>query len=98
MAQMLGMPYSDVVIAAIIPAVLYFLSGFLMVDKVARRDDIRRLTRGIESGSTTSPDASICSSRVYLTSAEPVEPSWMRIPTAGFLHKCEFGTKPSTPA
>jgi len=50
MAQMLGMPYSDVVIAAIIPAVLYFLSGFLMVDKVARRDDIRPIDAGDRIG------------------------------------------------
>ena len=50
MAQMLGMPYSDVVVAAIIPAALYFLSGFLMVDKTARRDDIQAIDDGDRIG------------------------------------------------
>ncbi|WP_150460977.1 TRAP transporter permease [Nesterenkonia ebinurensis] len=45
MAQMLGMPYYEVVIAALIPALLYFAAGFFMVDKQARRDDLQPLPK-----------------------------------------------------
>ncbi|MEH6526046.1 MAG: TRAP transporter fused permease subunit [Sneathiella sp.] len=40
MAQSLEIPYSEVVIAAIIPAVLYYVSVFCQVDLIAARDQI----------------------------------------------------------
>lgn len=40
MAQSLEIPYSEVVIAALIPALLYYLSVFIQVDLIAARDDI----------------------------------------------------------
>lgn len=46
MAQMLGMPYYEVIIAALIPSLLYFASGFIMVDKQARKDDLQPLPKG----------------------------------------------------
>jgi len=38
MAEITGIPYTDIAIAALIPAGLYFLSIYLMVDLEARRD------------------------------------------------------------
>lgn len=40
MAQMLGWPYQDVVMAAALPAVLYFAAGYFMVDLKARQDGL----------------------------------------------------------
>ncbi len=40
MAQALEIPYSEVVLAALIPAVLYYISVFIQVDLIAGRDDI----------------------------------------------------------
>lgn len=40
MAQALEIPYSEVVIAALIPAVLYYVSVFIQVDLIAARDNI----------------------------------------------------------
>lgn len=40
MAQSLEIPYSDVVIAAIVPALLYYVSVFIQVDLIAARDSI----------------------------------------------------------
>lgn len=40
MAQALEIPYSEVVLAALIPAVLYYISVFIQVDLIAARDDI----------------------------------------------------------
>ncbi|MGS4944555.1 TRAP transporter permease [Meridianimarinicoccus sp. RP-17] len=53
MAEITGIPYTDIAIAAIIPAVLYFVSVFFMVDfeaaklgmKGMREDEIPRLSR-----------------------------------------------------
>ncbi len=43
MAQLLGVPYSHVMVAAIIPAVLYYASLYLMVDFQARKDGIKAI-------------------------------------------------------
>jgi TRAP transporter 4TM/12TM fusion protein len=45
MAEITGIPYSEIVIAAIIPAVLYFLSVYFMVDKEALKKGMRGLPR-----------------------------------------------------
>ncbi len=41
MAEITGIPYTDIVIAAIIPAVLYFVSVYFMVDFEARKLDMK---------------------------------------------------------
>ncbi|HZD89280.1 MAG TPA: TRAP transporter fused permease subunit [Pseudolabrys sp.] len=41
MAEFLEIPYSDVVVAAVIPALLYYFAIFVQVDLVAARDRIR---------------------------------------------------------
>jgi TRAP transporter 4TM/12TM fusion protein len=43
MAEFLEIPYADVVVAAIIPAVLYYFAIFVQVDLVAARDRIKFL-------------------------------------------------------
>ncbi len=40
MAQALEVPYSVVILAALIPALLYYISVFIQVDLIAARDDI----------------------------------------------------------
>lgn len=45
MAEVTGIPYTDIAIAALIPAALYFLSIFLMVDLEARRDGMQGLAK-----------------------------------------------------
>jgi len=45
MAEITGIPYRDIVIAAIIPAVLYFLSVYFMVDKEALKKGMKGLPR-----------------------------------------------------
>ena len=40
MAQSLEIPYAEVVMAALIPAILYYVSVFIQVDLIAARDDI----------------------------------------------------------
>ncbi|PWQ94711.1 TRAP transporter permease [Leucothrix arctica] len=40
MAQSLEIPYAEVVMAALIPAILYYISVFIQVDLIAARDDI----------------------------------------------------------
>lgn len=45
MAQFLGIPYQQVVIAAILPAALYYLALYAQVDLEAARTGIRGLTR-----------------------------------------------------
>lgn len=45
MAEVTGIPYTEIAIAALIPAALYFLSIFLMVDLEARRDGMQGLPR-----------------------------------------------------
>lgn len=42
MAEMLGVQYSTIAIAAIMPAVLYYLAVFIQVDFLARRRDLAR--------------------------------------------------------
>ncbi|PLW76529.1 TRAP transporter permease [Cohaesibacter celericrescens] len=44
MAEMLGMPYSSLALAGLIPALAFYLSLFLVVDLTARREGIRALT------------------------------------------------------
>ena len=44
-AEFLEVPYQDVVIAAAVPALLYFLVLFIQVDAVARRFSIRGLPK-----------------------------------------------------
>jgi len=45
MAEITGIPYSDIVIAAIIPALLYFLSVYFMVDNEALKNGMKGLPR-----------------------------------------------------
>jgi len=45
MAEITGIPYTEIVIAAIIPAALYFLSVYFMVDKEALKKGMRGLPR-----------------------------------------------------
>ena len=45
MAEITAIPYADIVIAAIIPAALYFLSIYFMVDKEALKKGMRGLPR-----------------------------------------------------
>ncbi len=45
MAEITGIPYAEIVIAAIIPAVLYFLSVYFMVDKEALKRGMKGLPR-----------------------------------------------------
>ena len=47
MAEFLEIPYSEVVVAAIIPAVLYYFAIFVQVDLVAARDRIRFLAEDL---------------------------------------------------
>lgn len=41
MAEMLEIPYADIVIAAIVPSLLYYFAVFIQVDLIAARDDIQ---------------------------------------------------------
>jgi TRAP transporter 4TM/12TM fusion protein len=45
MAEITGIPYRDIVIAAIIPAALYFISVYFMVDKEALKNGMKGLPR-----------------------------------------------------
>jgi hypothetical protein len=45
MAEITGIQYREIVIAAIIPALLYFLSVYFMVDKEALRKGMKGLPR-----------------------------------------------------
>lgn len=45
MADYLRVPYSEVLIAAAVPALLYFAAIFVQVDRIAARDGIRGLAR-----------------------------------------------------
>ncbi len=45
MAEMVGVPYKDIVVRAILPAVLYFVGIFLMVHLRARRLDLKGIPR-----------------------------------------------------
>ncbi|MDP4031806.1 MAG: TRAP transporter fused permease subunit [Pseudorhodobacter sp.] len=45
MSEITGIPYTDIVIAAIIPAVLYFTSIYFMVDLSAQKFDMKGLPR-----------------------------------------------------
>ena len=41
MAEMLEVPYAEIVIAAIIPSLLYYFAVFIQVDLIAAKDDIK---------------------------------------------------------
>ena len=41
MAEMLEIPYADIVIAAIIPSLLYYFAVFIQVDLIAAKEDIK---------------------------------------------------------
>jgi len=45
MAEVTGIPYTELIVAAVIPAVLYFTSVFFMVDFEARKHNMRGLPR-----------------------------------------------------
>ncbi|MBN8410653.1 TRAP transporter permease [Halomonas cupida] len=45
MAEITGIPYTEIAFAALIPAALYFLAIYLMVDLEARRDGMQGLPR-----------------------------------------------------
>jgi TRAP transporter 4TM/12TM fusion protein len=53
MAELLGMPYAELALAGLIPALAFYLALFLVVDLGARRDGIRALTR--EEVNATAP-------------------------------------------
>jgi TRAP transporter 4TM/12TM fusion protein len=40
MSEILEIPYTDIVIAAIVPALLYYFAVFVMVDRVAAKDNV----------------------------------------------------------
>ncbi|MGO4853706.1 TRAP transporter permease [Phaeovulum sp. W22_SRMD_FR3] len=44
MAELLGVPYSQIALAGLIPAVAFYLALLLVVDLMARRDGVRPLT------------------------------------------------------
>ncbi|MFV0384118.1 TRAP transporter permease [Paracoccus sp. (in: a-proteobacteria)] len=44
MAEMLGMPYAQLALAGLIPAVAFYLALLLVVDLAARRDGVRAMT------------------------------------------------------
>ncbi|KKM10680.1 hypothetical protein SY88_12640 [Clostridiales bacterium PH28_bin88] len=46
MAQFLGVPYSTIIVAAAIPAILYYLSVWTAVDLRARKRGLKTLSRG----------------------------------------------------
>src|SRR5699024_9520321 len=50
MAQTIGWPYQEVAFAAIIPALLFFVAGYFMVDLQARRVGITRLDKSHRVG------------------------------------------------
>ena len=43
MAELLQIPYRDIVLAALLPAILYYISVFVQIDFIARRDRIAAL-------------------------------------------------------
>ncbi|MFA7429068.1 MAG: TRAP transporter fused permease subunit [Rhodospirillaceae bacterium] len=45
MAEVTGIPYTDLIVAAVIPALLYFVSVYLIVDLEARRLNMRGLNK-----------------------------------------------------
>ncbi|AMC99157.1 MULTISPECIES: TRAP transporter permease [Halomonas] len=45
MAEITGIPYTEIAVAALIPAALYFLSIYLMVDLEARRDGMEGMSK-----------------------------------------------------
>ncbi len=45
MAETLGLPYVEIVKAAIVPAILYFITVFVMVDLEARRLKMKGLNK-----------------------------------------------------
>lgn len=45
MAQFLGRPYRDIIIAAAIPAILYFTSVYVFVDRLTKKLDVRPLSK-----------------------------------------------------
>lgn len=47
MAEITGIPYSEIIIAAIIPALLYFVSVYFMVDFQALKEDLRGVPRNL---------------------------------------------------
>lgn len=46
MAQLLGMSYLDIAIAASVPAILYYLGAFMSIHFISKRDNIRGNTEG----------------------------------------------------
>jgi TRAP-type uncharacterized transport system fused permease subunit len=64
MAEITGIPYTEIAVAAIIPAVLYFVSIFFMVDFEGRKARHARHARGRAAQVRgTWPSRSICSCR-----------------------------------
>ncbi|MEM0297170.1 MAG: TRAP transporter fused permease subunit [Zestosphaera sp.] len=45
MAQFLGRPYKDIIIAAAIPAILYFTSVYVFIDRVTKKLGVRPVSR-----------------------------------------------------
>lgn len=45
MASIIGVPYSTIIVAAIIPSVLYFLTLFLQIDAIAARQNLRGVSK-----------------------------------------------------
>ncbi|MCX8208604.1 MAG: TRAP transporter fused permease subunit [Sulfolobales archaeon] len=45
MAQFLGRPYRDIIIAAALPAILYFTSIYVFVDRLTKKLDVKPLSR-----------------------------------------------------
>lgn len=47
MAQFLGRPYRDIIIAAVIPAILYFTSVYVFIDRVTKKLGVRPISRDL---------------------------------------------------
>lgn len=45
MAEILGIPYSEIIVAATIPAILYFISVYFMVDFEAQKKNMKGISR-----------------------------------------------------
>ncbi|MEM3984334.1 MAG: TRAP transporter fused permease subunit, partial [Sulfolobales archaeon] len=66
MAQFLGRPYRDIIIAAAIPAVLYFLSVYVFVDRLTKKLNVRPLDK------SELPSFSQLVKGIYLLSPIPI--------------------------
>lgn len=60
MAEITGIPYSEIIIAAVIPAVLFFVSVYFMIDFQALKDGLKGISKSLL------PDRNYLLKRAYL--------------------------------